>query len=502
MPAKKYKILIVDDSEINRELLTEILGHEYDVVEAEGGEAALDILKKSASEIALVLLDVVMPEMDGFEVLDTMNRSGIIEEVPVIMISAESSTDFITRAYDLGAADYVGRPFEAAVVQRRVKNTITLYAKQRRLVDIVANQIFEKEKNNKLMVAILSHIVEFRNGESGSHVVHINIITELLLHQLVKKTKKYNISMSDIKLISTASSLHDIGKIAIPDEILNKPGRFTPEEFAIMKTHSEIGASMLENLTDFKNEPLLKASYEICRWHHERYDGKGYPDGLKGDEIPISAQVVSIADVYDALTSERCYKKAYTHEKAIEMICGGECGTFNPILLECLMDISEMLKNDLQNNVQSMQYKRELQNLTDEIINNNDLAASGQMLQQIEFERAKSEFYEDELGGAFFSFRTNPSTLTLSETAAQNLGLNRVISDPLENEDIKNAQNESCKQLIEKILAAAPDNPTVDFSGKFMVNGSEQDCEMHCITMWTNAEKPVFLGVAGKIVFR
>lgn len=502
MPAKNYKILIVDDSEINRALLAEILGSEYNVVEADSGEAALEILKKSASEIALVLLDVVMPGMDGYEVLEAMNRYGIIEEVPVIMISAESSTDFITRAYDMGAADYVGRPFEAAVVQRRVKNTITLYAKQRRLVDIVANQIFEKEKNNKLMVAILSHIVEFRNGESGSHVVHINIITELLLHQLIKKTKKYNISMSDIKLISTASSLHDIGKIAIPDEILNKPGRFTPEEFAIMKTHSEIGASMLENLTDFKDEPLLKASYEICRWHHERYDGKGYPDGLKGDEIPISAQVVSIADVYDALTSERCYKKAYTHEKAIEMICGGECGTFNPLILECLMDISESLKNDLQSNVQSMQYKREFQSITDEIINNNDLAASGQMLQQIEFERAKSEFYETEIYGDFFSFRTNPSTLTLSDTIAQKLGLNRIIPEPLENEDVKNAQNESCKQLIEKILAATPENPMVIFAGNIGTKGAELGCEIRCKTMWTNAENPVFLGVAGKIEFR
>lgn len=501
MPEKNYKILIVDDSEQNRVLLTEILGCEYDVVEADGGEIAIEILKKSANEIALVLLDLVMPGMDGFDVLDAMNRYGIIDEVPVIMISAESSTDFITRAYDMGAADYVGRPVEPAVVQRRVKNTIALYAKQRRLVDIVANQIFEKEKNNKLMVAILSHIVEFRNGESGSHVVHINIITELLLHRLIKKTKKYKLSMSDIKLISTASSLHDIGKVAIPDEILNKPGKLTPKEFAVMKTHSEVGASMLKHLTDFKDEPLLKASYEICRWHHERYDGKGYPDGLKGDEIPISAQVVSIADVYDALTSERCYKKAYSHEKAIEMICTGECGTFNPILLECLTDISESLKNDLRGNGQSLQYKRELQNLTDEIINNGDLAAPGQMLQQIEFERAKSEFYETEVYGDFFSFRKNPSLLTLSEAVAQKLGLNRVIPEPLENEDVKNAQNESCKQFIEKILAAAPDNPLVVFNGKIGVKDAASDCEIRCRTIWTNAENPVFLGVAGKIEF-
>lgn len=338
---RKYKVLIVDDSDTNRTILAEILKDEYDIIEADSGVSAISMLRKKSNEIALVLLDVVMPEMDGFEVLENMNRLGLMDDLPVIMISAESSPGFITKAYDFGAADYVSRPFESTVVQRRVKNTITLYAKQRRLVEIVANQVYEKEKNSSLMISILSHIVEFRNGESGSHVIHINIITELLLKQLMKKTRKYGLSQTDIRLISTASSLHDIGKIAIPDEILNKPGRFTPKEYEIMKTHSEIGASMLKNLTEYQNEPLMKASYEICRWHHERYDGKGYPDGLKGDEIPISAQIVSIADVYDALTSERCYKKAYSHEKAIEMICGGECGLFNPLLIECLLDISD-----------------------------------------------------------------------------------------------------------------------------------------------------------------
>lgn len=338
---RKYKVLIVDDSDTNRTILAEILKDEYDIIEADSGVSAISMLCKESNEIALVLLDVVMPEMDGFEVLENMNRLGLMDDLPVIMISAESSHGFITKAYDFGAADYVSRPFESTVVQRRVKNTITLYAKQRRLVEIVTNQVYEKEKNSSLMISILSYIVEFRNGESGSHVIHINIITELLLKQLMKKTRKYGLSRTDIRLISTASSLHDIGKIAIPDEILNKPGRFTPKEYEIMKTHSEIGASMLKNLTEYQNEPLMKASYEICRWHHERYDGKGYPDGLKGDEVPISAQIVSIADVYDAFTSERCYKKAYSHEKAIEMICGGECGLFNPLLIECLLDISD-----------------------------------------------------------------------------------------------------------------------------------------------------------------
>ncbi|MGN0578184.1 MAG: HD domain-containing phosphohydrolase [Ruminiclostridium sp.] len=500
---KNYRILIVDDSEINRVLLSEILSSEYEIIEADSGDAALQILNKSASEIDLVLLDVVMPGTDGYDVLECMNRYGIIEEVPVIMISAESSTDFITKAYDMGAADYVGRPFEAAVVQRRVKNAITLYAKQRRLVDIVASQIYEKEKNNKLMVAILSHIVEFRNGESGAHVVHINIITELLLHQLVKKSKRYDISMADIRLISTASSLHDIGKIAIPDNILNKPGRFTPSEYEIMKTHSEIGAAMLKNLSDFQSEPLLKASYEICRWHHERYDGKGYPDGLKGDEIPISAQVVSIADVYDALTSERCYKKAYTHEKAIEMICGGECGVFNPLLIECLKDISDKLKEDLQNNnISTVHDRREMQSLTDEIINNSDLAASGQMLQQIEFERSKADFYETELSDIFFSFQKTPPVLTLSGNAARQLGLNRIITEPLENEEVRRIASSSLAELAEKLAAATVDNPMVDMTGSIVTKSREKSCEYHCRTLWTDSESPVCIGVAGKIVYR
>lgn len=226
---RKYKVLIVDDSKTNRTILAEILREEYDIIEADSGEMAIDILQKEANEISLVLLDVIMPEIDGYEVLERMNKLGLTEDVPVIMISAESSPGFITKAYDLGAVDYVSRPFESTVVQRRVKNTITLYAKQRRLLDIVADQIYEKEKNSNLMISILSHIVEFRNGESGSHVIHINIITEMLLKQLMKKSRKYDLSMTDIRLISTASSLHDIGKIAIPDEILNKPGRFTPK---------------------------------------------------------------------------------------------------------------------------------------------------------------------------------------------------------------------------------------------------------------------------------
>ena len=346
--AHKYRILVVDDSEMNREILSEILSEEYDIVEADSGDTCIDMLRKYETGISLVLLDIVMPGMDGFGVLNYMNRHHYLEDIPVIMISSEDSTETVRRAYEMGVSDYINRPFDAGVVHRRVYNTIKLYAKQRRLITLITNQVYEKEKNNRMMVGILSQIVEFRNGESGSHVLNINIFTGMLLESLVQKTDKYNITWSERLLITTASALHDIGKIGIDDKILNKPGRLTDEEFKIMQNHTIIGASILENMGSYQDEELMKVAYQICRWHHERYDGKGYPDGLKGDEIPISAQVVSLADVYDALVSERVYKKAYSHEKAIEMIINGECGCFNPILLECLIDIQDRIKRKLR----------------------------------------------------------------------------------------------------------------------------------------------------------
>ena len=344
----KQQILIVDDSEINREILKEILKEDYRILEAANGEECLEQLERYGTGISLVLLDIVMPEMDGFEVLAAMNQNHWIEDIPVIMISSEDSDSYIRRAYEMGVSDYISCPFDAKIVYQRVLNMIKLYAKQRRLIRLVTRQIYEKERNNRMLIGILSQIVEFRNGESGLHVIHINLITQLLLEQLVKKTGKYQLSWEDRLLIATASALHDIGKIGIDEKILNKPGKLTKEEFEIMKTHTLIGAQMLDNLDMYRNEKLLKLAYEICRWHHERYDGKGYPDGLVGEEIPISAQVVSLADVYDALVSERVYKKAFSHEKALEMIQNGECGTFNPLLLRCMTEAQDKLKTMME----------------------------------------------------------------------------------------------------------------------------------------------------------
>ena len=344
---EKPTILLVDDAMMNRMVLTGILGEDYHILEAGNGERCLELLRANAGQIALVLLDINMPVMDGFEVLRTMNTNHTIEDVPVIMISSDDSEEAIRKAYELGASDYVNRPFDAKIVYRRVANTIKLYAKQRRLVQMVSDQIRAREKNTDVLVGVLSQIVEFRNGESGSHVRHIRVITETLLHRLMELTDRYDLTPEQQDNIALASALHDIGKIGIDEAILNKPGTLTAEEFAVIKTHSMLGAEMLHKTENFAEQPLLQTAYEIARWHHERWDGRGYPDGLKGDDIPISAQLVSMADVYDALTSERCYKKAFPHETAVQMITDGACGAFNPLLTQCLLDVQGELKQEI-----------------------------------------------------------------------------------------------------------------------------------------------------------
>ena len=318
---EKPVILLVDDSMMNRMVLASILGEDYRILEAENGKRCLELLRANAGQIALVLLDINMPVMDGFEVLRTMNTNHTIEDVPVIMISSDDSEEAIRKA--------------------------KLYAKQRRLVQMVSDQIRAREKNTDVLVGVLSQIVEFRNGESGSHVRHIRTITETLLHRLMELTSRYDLTPEQQDNIPLASALHDIGKIGIDEAILNKPGKLTAEEFAVIKTHSMLGAEMLQKTESFAEQPLLQTAYEIARWHHERWDGRGYPDGLKGDDIPISAQLVSMADVYDELTSERCYKKAFPHEIAVQMITNGECGAFNPLLTQCLLDVQGELKQEI-----------------------------------------------------------------------------------------------------------------------------------------------------------
>ena len=390
---KTTTILIVDDSELNRVMLAAMLGENYEILEASDGVEALSVIQKYETSIDLVLLDIVMPGMDGFEVLKVMNQKHWIDTIPVIMISAENDTSYMEKAYELGATDYIKRPYESYIIHRRITNTLMLYEKQRRLLNMVEEQIYEKEKNNSMMINILGHIVEFRNGESGPHVHHVQTMTRLLLQCLMKKTNSYNLTDEDVLIISTASALHDIGKIMIDEKILNKPGKLTKEEFEIMKTHSMLGASILKELPTYQKKTLVSVAYEICRWHHERYDGKGYPDGLKGEEIPISAQVVALADVYDALTSERCYKKAFSKEKAMEMILDGQCGAFNPLLLECLKDIEDIIEVSLDMDAQMDVNPSLVTKVTEELLDSRIVEKASYSSWRLEKEQEKHKFF-------------------------------------------------------------------------------------------------------------
>lgn len=339
----KPLLLVVDDSEMNRVILSEMLKDQYDILEADCGEAGIACLEQHGSGISIVLLDIVMPGADGFDVLSCMSRNGWIDDIPVIMISSEDSDDSVLRAYELGASDYISRPFDSRIVRQRVSNIMRLYTKQRRLSTMLAQQFYERERESRMLVDIMGGAMELRNGESGPHVKHVRKLTQMMLEHLMRKTDRYHITSSDRSTIAAASTLHDLGKLSIPDNILNKPGRLTSEEFEIMKTHTTIGADMLEGMVQYRDSALVRTARDICRWHHERYDGSGYPDGLKGEEIPISAQVVALVDVYDALTSDRVYKKAFSHEKAMHMILNGDCGAFNPLLIDCLIDLQDRI---------------------------------------------------------------------------------------------------------------------------------------------------------------
>ena len=504
MSNERAKILIVDDDTMNRVVLSDLLCDEYDIIEAKDGDEALEILEKQAKEITLVLLDMIMPGRDGLEVLKTMNEKGWIKGTPVVMISAETATPQVEKAFSLGVTDFIGRPFDEMVLKNRVNNTIRLYKKQKSLSDLVLNQIYEKTRNNSMMVTMLSHIVEFRNGESGMHVLHINTITEMLLRELMRRTNKYNISKNDIGVICTASSMHDIGKITIPDEILNKPGKLTPEEFNIMKRHTLNCAQMLNAVPIGKDERLMKYAYEICRWHHERFDGRGYPDGLKGDEIPIAAQIVSIADVYDALTSERCYKRAFTHEKALEMIHNNECGVFNPILIECFDAIADKLITALQTFDWSKQADKDFFYIADAMMNNPKHPIYNQAFRQFINERKKSHFFESTIDGMLFEYSYTPKVMKLSSKASKMLGLPRTIVDDykpsLDTQGDAVAENlEKIKKILQR--KSTPKDKPFLLKQAFNIDGKSTPCNVKVLQIWAKSQNkdPELTSVYGHI---
>lgn len=345
---RRQSVLIVDDSEPNRKMLGQMLGSRFDIAEAASGEACLQLLEQNATGISIVLLDIHMPGIDGFTVLEEMNQKNLLEQIPVIMISSEDTVDAVRRAFDLGASDYISRPFDAKVVYQRIINTIQLYAKQRRLSAMAADLAFEKERASRMMIGILSQVVEKRNGESRDHVQRVAQLTSMLLAGLAQKTDRYPLTREMRRTIATAAALHDIGKMEICEDLLHKEGPLTEAERRTLQSHTLLGAQMLEEQPECRDDAFARTAYNICRWHHERYDGGGYPDGLQGEQIPIEAQVVGLADVYERLVSRPVDGHARTHSEVVQMICTGVCGAFNPLLLDCLQDMEAEIARAMQ----------------------------------------------------------------------------------------------------------------------------------------------------------
>ena len=479
--SEKQKLLIVDDSELNRDILKEILGSSYDYLAAENGTQAIQILEVHP-EIDLMLLDINMPQMNGFQVLEHMRELQWIDEVPVVMISSEESVEIMRKAYDLGITDYISRPFDAVIVKKRVQNTLGLYANQKRLINVVVDQVYEKEENN---------------SESSEHILHIRIVTEMLLRELIKKTDAYHLTETDIALIITASSLHDIGKVSIPEEILNKPGRLTDEEFKIMKSHSEIGASMIRDKDFPQDKPLVRTAWEICRWHHERWDGRGYPDGLKGEEIPISAQIVSIADVYDALTSVRCYKNAYDHDTAIQMILEGQCGQFNPLLLECLKEISPQLSRTFKKEKDDNREYYEAQRISEEILRQNALPCKDYSQRVIEIMQEKIKFFKENSGKISMEYNAISGKLVLTDGESQKEyqrdlpGFDSYGAYDISEEDIQ--------RVKDSLDSVSSKNKEVSMKVMLKVRGERQMCDLKLHTLWSSIKTDGYIGIVGQL---
>lgn len=501
MEAKK-KILIVDDSEMNRALLEDMLSNDFDIIEAGNGMEAAEILQKQSEEICLMLLDIVMPVMDGFETLALMNKNGWIKQIPVIMISAETVPTYVDRAYDMGVLDYISRPFDERIVQRRVSSAIMLVAKQKELSRIVVDQVYEKEKNSRMMIEILSNLVEFHNGESGLHVLHIHTFTDLLLRKLVSKTDRYGLTQQDISLICNASALHDIGKIAVPSEILNKPGRLTKEEFEIMKTHSIEGARVLNDIPIKANEPLIKYGYQICRWHHERYDGKGYPDGLMGEQIPIAAQVVALADVYDALTSKRVYKDAFAHEVAIQMILDGQCGAFSPLLLECLQEVADALEREAKVNSQASYSEREAWDSVDQMLEMSKMDTTEKSARALEHERMKNQVLAEISEEIQFEYKAGmPGTLLLSRWGANLLEVPEMIFNPIESKFGNEVfGHEDFVDLLQSLEQAQPEQAVIEKKYLLNINGVSRWHKVICKAIWEGKRALQYTSVIGKVI--
>ena len=456
---KRQKILIVDDSELNRDILKEILGETYNYLEAENGNQAIQMIGENIG-IDLMLLDINMPQMNGFEVLEIMKESQCINETPVIMISSEADVDTMRKAYELGITDYITRPFDSVIVQKRVQNTLGLYMNQKHLINVVYNQVYEKEENNNIMIQIMSNILGSHNSESREHILHIKTATEMMLRQLAKTTDEYHLTETDIALITTASSLHDIGKICIPEEILNKPGRLTDEEFKIMKTHSELGAAIIKDMDFPQDHPLVHTVWEICRWHHER-----------------------------------CYKKAFDHNTAIKMILDGQCGQFNPILLKCFKELSPSFSKLISKENDDNKYYNEAQRLSNEILSDKSLPNQIYSQSLIKVMQEKIDFFKSNSGLYSIDYNAVSGQLTILNEKQQILCQ---VNNPNFNLFKEFGINrEDAKRIQIFLHQTSVYNKEISVQIKAKVENGSQMYKLKLHTLWSHLKKDGYIGIIG-----
>lgn len=492
--------------EINRAILSEMFYKEYDILEAGNGKEALRIIFEKQMQIDIVLLDIVMPELDGFGVLKELHVQGFLEHMPVIMITAENSENVMKKGYALGVTDIINKPFNPDIVRRRVKNILALYSRQERLEELVKQQTEALRKQSRQLVDILSNIIEFKNTESGQHILNIRVITRFLLEKLVARFPEYTLTSNQIEMISEAAAMHDIGKIAIPDVILNKPSKLTKEEFQIMQTHTIKGCEVAEKLRAIRNNEYMEYCLDICRHHHERWDGKGYPDGLKGEEITLWSQAVSLADVYDALTSVRVYKPAFLAEEAIHMIVNGECGTFNPKLITCLLENAEELKEYIKlsteddftyYNIECSVELGRTNNLENEYMN-----LSERTLHLLEQERENYRILADLSGDIMFDYDVKQDVLTFSEKFYDLFGKEVLIEDAtfiLKKTDL--IQEEEHHYLQKELSGLSMNSPTCKFDIHMKIKDGTYQCfKVYVNSIWNVQKQGECYSIMGKLV--
>lgn len=492
----KSNIIVADSVEDVRNHIVGLLKNDHNVIDTRDGEEVVNLLHEESNLIDLLIIGSEIDKIDGFELLEIINRNDWIKNFPVVVIVKNNNNNELDRAFDLGATDFIASPFYKNTVLKRVANSIALFKEKKRIINIVEGEVFEREKNNNKLIEIFGHIVEFCNKDSGMHIFHMQAMTRVILKHINELTDKYYLTDSDIMTMSTAAALHDIGKINISKEILNKPGKLTDDEFEQVKMHTIIGADMIKGLRQYDDGPksLVAIAYNICRYHHERYDGGGYPDGLVGGEIPLCAQAVAVAEVYDALVSKRCYKPAYSHEKAVSMILNGECGAFSPLMMQCLYEVKDELRAIFLDSDNYMPNKKKI---------NIDLDSDNTQLSTITADISadiwkKISFFTSDINEIQFVYDAAKRNVNINPWGSDYLKTNGFISDPNLKE-----QSFLGKSMISKLrhmlLSTTPQKPNIRIDFEKKINDKTHKLRIIAKSLWSEDGAENYIGAMGRI---